>query len=79
MEFGVENLFLFGSYARDEQNKYSDIDFLVDFKFKKDSKIIFRLGAYLRNLLGREVDIGEREEIKEEYKDYILNDIMVKC
>lgn len=47
MEFGVENLFLFGSYARDEQNKYSDIDFLVDFKFKKDSKIIFRLGAYL--------------------------------
>lgn len=34
---GVKKLILFGSYARNEQNENSDIDFLVEFDNKKNS------------------------------------------
>jgi uncharacterized protein len=31
-EFGIRNVGLFGSYLRDEQNRDSDIDLLIDFE-----------------------------------------------
>lgn len=35
--FGVRNIGLFGSYARDEQSSKSDIDLLVDFDPEKEN------------------------------------------
>ncbi|MEO6949047.1 MAG: nucleotidyltransferase family protein [Ginsengibacter sp.] len=36
-EFGVRNIGLFGSYARNEQSSKSDIDLLVDFDPEKEN------------------------------------------
>jgi len=36
-EFGVNNIGLFGSYARKEQSEKSDIDLLIDFDPSKES------------------------------------------
>ena len=36
-KFGIQNIGLFGSYARDEQSKKSDIDILIDFDPDKES------------------------------------------
>ena len=36
-KFGIQNVGLFGSYARDEQSKNSDIDILIDFYPDKES------------------------------------------
>ncbi len=36
-KFGIQNIGLFGSYARDEQSKKSDIDILIDFDPDKEN------------------------------------------
>jgi hypothetical protein len=35
--FGVQNIGLFGSYARNEQSDKSDIDLLIDFQPEKEN------------------------------------------
>jgi uncharacterized protein len=37
LKFGVQNIGLFGSYARDEQSDKSDIDLLIDFDPDKEN------------------------------------------
>ncbi|MFN8257174.1 MAG: nucleotidyltransferase family protein [Bacteroidales bacterium] len=36
-KFGIQNIGLFGSYARNEQSKISDIDILIDFDADMES------------------------------------------
>ncbi len=55
-KYGVESIGLMGSYARDEQNDGSDIDFIVEFDEVSFSKLA-GLMIYLENELGRKVDI----------------------
>ena len=78
-KFGVKNLYLFGSYVRDEQNEESDIDFIVDFKNKSRAGVILSLNIYLEKLFDKEIDLAERHEIRDDYKEYILNDDLLKC
>lgn len=54
--FGVRRIGLFGSYARGEQRRGSDVDIIVEFKeptFDNFMDLVF----FLENLLGREVDL----------------------
>lgn len=57
----INKVWLFGSYARGEENSKSDIDLLV--AFDKNSKVsLFTMGGIymdLRQLLGKEVDLIE--------------------
>ena len=56
--YGVKRIGLFGSYARDEQKKDSDIDFLVEFvKQKKTYKNFIHLNYYLQELFNSEIDL----------------------
>jgi hypothetical protein len=50
--FGVKRLALFGSTARDEAQAGSDVDVLVEFDGKADSKRYFGLMFYLEDMLG---------------------------
>ncbi len=77
--FGVKNLYLFGSYSREEQKEDSDIDFIVEYEKKQKARVKLQLAIYLKNLFGKEVDIGEKEEIKEDYRSSILNENLLKC
>lgn len=62
----IERAWIFGSYARSEENLNSDIDILVD--FSPDSKIsLFRyihIVNELQALTGKHVDLVESGQIK---------------
>jgi hypothetical protein len=74
--FGVKKLILFGSFARDEQNKDSDIDFLVEFKKNRglfDDKV--GLLILFEKLFNREIDIVKTNCIREELREEILEGV----
>jgi predicted nucleotidyltransferase len=75
-EFGVKKLTLFGSYARDEQKKTSDIDFLVEFK---KGRGLFRdyvgLLHFLEDTFNKKIDLGKTHLVREELKEDILGGI----
>jgi uncharacterized protein len=64
-QYGVKDLWLFGSYVRAEQNEVSDLDVLVSFENPNLSLIEFiQLEQKLSELLGVRVDLVEKETLK---------------
>lgn len=63
-EFGVADLALFGSAARDELRNDSDIDILVDFAGPATFDRYFGLKDWLERALGRPVDLVTRKGLK---------------
>lgn len=54
--YGVDEIALFGSYAKDTSNKDSDVDILI--KFKQPSyNALMEVYLYLEKKLNRKVDI----------------------
>ena len=56
--FGVIELALYGSFARDRGSDDSDVDILVRFDAPPDWRRYFGAQAYLEDLLGRPVDMA---------------------
>jgi predicted nucleotidyltransferase len=75
-EFSVKDLYLFGSYAREEADEQSDLDILVEFEPGAQIGLFefARLRRRLCELLGREVDLVTRDAIRPEMKDQILRE-----
>lgn len=72
-KFGIKKLTLFGSFARDEQNNTSDIDFLVEFKDNRGNYDDFiKLQHLLEDTFNKRIDLVEPEYVREELKSYIL-------
>ncbi len=69
-KYHVDQIYLFGSYARGEAGIDSDLDFLVyggdDFKLT----MIFALAEELREVLDKNVDVFEIHEINQESEFY---------
>jgi uncharacterized protein len=57
---GSKHLAVFGSTARNEATKASDIDILVDFDTKKDLFGFIDLKFYLEDILRCDVDLVSR-------------------
>ena len=55
-KYSVKRIGLFGSYARGEQKRGSDIDFLVEFE-KPTYDNFYDLIVYLEKLFGRKVEV----------------------
>ncbi len=55
--FGVKQVGLFGSAARDELNEESDIDVLVEFKGPATFDAYMDLKLYLEDLFAKKVDL----------------------
>ena len=55
-KYSVKRIGLFGSYARGEQKRGSDIDLLVEFE-KPTYDNFYDLIVYLENVFGRKVEI----------------------
>jgi predicted nucleotidyltransferase len=74
--FHVEQIGVFGSFARDEQTEESDIDILVQFRVNTPNLFEMRmeLKDYLQSNLGRNVDICHQKAIKPVFRDMILAD-----
>lgn len=71
---GVTRLALFGSTARDEAGPESDVDVLVDVDDAREPSFtdVVDLQLYLKDLLGREVEVTTRKGLKPFLKDNIL-------
>ena len=70
-QFGVTKLALYGSFARDEASDSSDVDVLVEFDTPPRWRQYFGAQFYLEDLLGREVDLATREEVRIEIRPYV--------
>lgn len=74
---GVKRSSIFGSYARGEETKESDVDILVDFPREKSLFDFVGLKLDLEDVLKRKVDLVEYSAVKPRIKDQILSDQIV--
>ncbi len=75
--FGVVDLALFGSFARDEATDASDVDILVRFDAAPmTSARYFGAQFYIEDLLGRPVDMATRQELRAEICPYVEEDLI---
>jgi len=56
MQMGVKRIGLFGSYAREEANEGSDVDFLVELE-SPDFEKLMALQLFLENSLDKSIDL----------------------
>ncbi|HEC69513.1 MAG TPA: nucleotidyltransferase [Candidatus Omnitrophica bacterium] len=75
-KFHIKEIGIFGSYVRGEGAEKSDIDILVEFeKGNKDFFNYIKLKYYLKELLGKEVDIVIKEAVKPRLKEKIFSEV----
>jgi len=64
----VENVILFGSYAKNEATKDSDLDFVIDTKEQLIGFKLFSLITKIEETFKKDVDAFEKSEIIENSK-----------
>ena len=69
-KYNVDEIYLFGSYARNEANQNSDLDFLVFGGQNFKLTMIFSLAEELRAILNKNVDVFEINEINQDSEFY---------
>jgi predicted nucleotidyltransferase len=75
--YHAKSIGLFGSYARGEERKDSDIDMVVEFQpGQKTFDNYMNLKFFLEKLLGHKVDLVIKEAIKPELKERILKSVI---
>ena len=78
--FHISKIGLFGSFAKDEATKNSDVDIIFD--FKKDNSILDiytlkqELKSYLSSNLNRDVDLAREKYLKSYAKDEIIKSVI---
>lgn len=73
-KYFVNNVFLFGSYAKNKQTTGSDIDFLVSFSKPIDMFAFIELQEYLSSLFNKSIDLGTPDSLKSSIKNAILSE-----
>jgi predicted nucleotidyltransferase len=69
---------VFGSYARNEQTKFSDIDVLIDFKSTLSLLELVHIEQELSEILGIKVDLVTKSSLKNtKLIHYIQQDLQV--
>jgi uncharacterized protein len=74
-KYMIKSLAVFGSFARNDSNKRSDVDLLVEFFVSPGTEFI-DLADELEDILGRKVDLVSRGAIKPGYYKEIENDLI---
>ena len=74
-KYGVVIFGVFGSVARGEQKKTSDVDILIEIERPIGLKF-FELWEELEKLLGCEVDLVREKLLREEIKSEILEEVV---
>ena len=73
-QFGVVQLALFGSMARDTATARSDVDVLVAFDGPATSARYFGVQFYLEDLLGCPVDLVTDKALRPELRPFVERD-----
>jgi len=75
--FGVTRIGIFGSFARGEQTRKSDVDILVDFaEGYATLKNFIGLSDYLETLFRRNVDLLMEPSVSRLIRPYIERDVI---
>jgi len=75
-QYGVLKIGLFGSFAKDLQQKDSDIDIAIEMaKDKKNLKNFFAFKRELEEIFKRRVDLGIESSLKPLIKEHIKKEI----
>lgn len=72
---GISYLGLFGSYARKDNKKGSDLDLLVEFNKPVGYFGLVRIQRQLSNLLGKKVDLVTKGALSNRIYPYIQKDL----
>ncbi|MDD9990632.1 MAG: nucleotidyltransferase family protein [Rhodospirillales bacterium] len=72
--FGIADLALFGSFARDRADDGSDVDILVRFDGPVDWRRYFGAQFYLEDLFGRPVDLATDTTLRAELRPYVMRE-----
>jgi len=72
-EYHVTKASIFGSYARGEQKKGSDVDILIQIDRGTDLIELIRLRTKLQKIIKRKVDLVEYAGIRKELRASILS------
>ena len=75
-KFNVKTVGLFGSFARGEQTKKSDIDLLVEFENPIGLFELVELEEYLSGILGAKVEIVTPDALKPIMKPLVLKEVI---
>jgi hypothetical protein len=74
--YGVDKLFIFGSFRHDKAKEKSDVDFLVDFMpQQKTYDNLFHLYEFLEKQTGRKVEVLTRAGLSKYIGPHILKDL----
>ncbi len=74
-KYPISELGLFGSYARDDHNEYSDIDILVDFDGRIGIDFI-SLAQELEDIFEMRIDLVSRKGIKPKYLPFVEKNLI---
>lgn len=74
-KYKVKSIGIFGSFARGEQRKGSDIDILVEFSEPIGFFKFIDLADFLEEQLGCKVDLVTKKALKPLIKDKILKEV----
>ncbi len=73
-EMGIESISIFGSVAREDNIKGSDVDLLVMFNKEIGLFEFSRIKRRLSSLIGYQVDLVTINALRKEYKEEILKE-----
>lgn len=74
--YRVKNIGIFGSVARGESTKKSDVDVLVEFSLTPSLFKFIDLENFLRQILKMKVDLVTKNALKPAIKDQILQEVI---
>ena len=74
--YNLNKIAVFGSFARDEQTKNSDVDILIELNDNVNNiyELKNELRDYLSSSFGRSVDLAREKYLKSYAKKFILKD-----
>lgn len=78
--YGVEEIGIFGSFARGDNDENSDVDIAIEINHDKAVVGFFafaRMERFLEELLGRKVDLVTKRAIKPLIRDEILSQLII--
>ncbi|MBV6621912.1 MAG: nucleotidyltransferase family protein [Rivularia sp. (in: Bacteria)] len=73
---GVKSLDLFGSVARNEAREDSDVDFFIEFNRSVGLFEFIKVKLYLQDILGRSVDIGTLDTLRDNLREPVIKDMI---
>jgi hypothetical protein len=78
--YGVEEIGVFGSFARGDNDANSDVDIAIEINHEKATVGFFefaRMERFLEELLGRKVDLVTKRSIKPYIKERVLSQMIM--